>query len=88
MGLGKNYLSWVGTRAQLFITEPELVKEIMKSSGRDFPKRTSRERKTNEDQIVFKILGDGLVTSEGEKWAKQRKLANHAFHGESLKVNF
>ncbi|XVF43271.1 hypothetical protein PTKIN_Ptkin02bG0026900 [Pterospermum kingtungense] len=82
---GKNYLSWGGTRPQLFITEPELVKVLMKSSERDFPKRTSRERKKNEDEFVFKILGDGLVTSEGVKRAKQRKLANHAFHGESLK---
>ena len=33
-----------------------------------------------------KLLGDGLVTSEGEKWAKMRKLANSAFHAERLKV--
>ncbi|XVE91669.1 hypothetical protein REPUB_Repub01dG0030500 [Reevesia pubescens] len=83
---GKTYLSWRGTTAQLFITEPELVKEVMiKSSGRDFPKLTSRERKRKEDNYLLKILGDGLLTSQGEKWAKQRKLANHAFHGESLK---
>ncbi|XVE74384.1 hypothetical protein DITRI_Ditri12bG0012600 [Diplodiscus trichospermus] len=80
---GKNYLSWRGTTAQLLISEPELVKEVMKSNE-DFPKRTSRERK-NEIELVNKLLGDGLVMSEGEKWAKQRKLANHAFHGESLK---
>ncbi|XVE74387.1 hypothetical protein DITRI_Ditri12bG0012900 [Diplodiscus trichospermus] len=83
---GKNYLSWGGTKPQLIISEPELVKEVMKSSERDFPKRTSRERKKNEEDFVIKILGDGLVLSEGEKWAKQRKLANHAFHGESLKT--
>ncbi|XWS23056.1 hypothetical protein CRYUN_Cryun29cG0088900 [Craigia yunnanensis] len=39
-------------------------------------------------EYMKKILGDVLVTTEGEKWAKQRKLANHGFHGESLKVNF
>ncbi|WRX16060.1 Cytochrome P450 - like 10 [Theobroma cacao] len=83
--VGKNYLSWGGTTAQLFITEPELVKEVLKSSERAFPKRTSRERKRNEDEFALKILGDGLVTSEGEKWARQRKLANYAFHGDSLK---
>ncbi|KAI6686322.1 hypothetical protein NL676_032235 [Syzygium grande] len=33
-----------------------------------------------------KILGDGLVSTKDEvKWAKQRRLANHTFHGESLK---
>ncbi|XVF16640.1 hypothetical protein REPUB_Repub10bG0049800 [Reevesia pubescens] len=82
---GKNYLGWGGIRAQLYITDPELVKEVLKSSASDFPKRTSRDRKRNQDEFARKILGDGLVTSEGEKWAKQRKLANHVFHGESLK---
>lgn len=71
----------------LVITEPELIKELLKNSERAFPKRTSRDRR-KEDDFVLKILGDGLVTSEGERWAKKRKLANHAFHGETLKVYF
>lgn len=33
-----------------------------------------------------KLLGEALITNEGEKWAKIRKLANHTFHAESLKV--
>ncbi|XP_022727338.1 cytochrome P450 CYP749A22-like isoform X3 [Durio zibethinus] len=82
---GKNYLNWLGTKAQLVITEPELIKEMLKNNERDFPKRTSRERKKNEDDFARKIFGDGLVISEGQKWARQRKLANHAFHGDSLK---
>ncbi|OMO72090.1 Cytochrome P450 [Corchorus olitorius] len=75
---GKNYLSWDGVQPQLVIGESELVKEVLKNSEGDFPKR-------KDDNFVHKILGDGLVTSEGEKWVRQRKLANHAFHGESLK---
>ncbi|XP_039162916.1 cytochrome P450 CYP749A22-like [Eucalyptus grandis] len=34
---------------------------------------------------IKKILGDGLVATEGKKWARQRRLAHLAFHGESLK---
>ncbi|XVF03148.1 hypothetical protein REPUB_Repub04eG0235800 [Reevesia pubescens] len=75
---GKNYLSWKGIRAQLVVTEPELVKEVLKNSEGAFPK-------IKLDDYLHKILGEGLVSTEGEKWAKQRKLANHAFHGESLK---
>ncbi|OMO72107.1 Cytochrome P450 [Corchorus olitorius] len=82
---GKNFLSWGGNTAQLYITEPELVKEVLKNSERIFPKTTSKERMRNQDDIFEKLLGNGLVRSEGEKWAKQRKLANYAFHGESLK---
>lgn len=34
-----------------------------------------------------KILGQGVATSQGENWFKPRKLANHFFLAESLKVN-
>ncbi|KAM5567456.1 hypothetical protein ABKV19_015504 [Rosa sericea] len=74
---GKNFLQWQGTRAQLVVTEPELCKEIFNNKDGAYPKPTS---------LVPKILlGNGLPLLEGEKWAKSRKLANHAFHGESLK---
>ncbi|MBA0827648.1 hypothetical protein Goarm_012410 [Gossypium armourianum] len=75
---GRNYLYWNGVRAELVISEPELVREILKNSEKTFPKR-------KPTIYLSKLLGNGLVTVEGEKWAKQRKLANYAFHGESLK---
>ncbi|XWS69605.1 hypothetical protein CRYUN_Cryun04dG0192900 [Craigia yunnanensis] len=75
---GKNYLAWNGVRAQLVITEPELVKEVLKNSEKAFPK-------PKVTYFVSKLVGDGLVTTESEKWQRQRKLANYAFHGESLK---
>ncbi|OMO72112.1 Cytochrome P450 [Corchorus olitorius] len=84
---GKCHLSWRGSIPELYITEPELVKELLKSNDGSgvFPKMTSRERKKNKEDFLIKLFGDGLVTSQGEKWVKQRKLANYAFHGESLK---
>ncbi|XP_056165640.1 cytochrome P450 CYP749A22-like isoform X2 [Syzygium oleosum] len=76
---GRNYLSWYGTQAQLIITEPELIKEVLINRDKTFPKTGSRD-------FAKKLLGDGLVTTKGGvKWAKQRRLANHTFHGESLK---
>ncbi|KAG8473362.1 hypothetical protein CXB51_035494 [Gossypium anomalum] len=76
--LGKNYLSWNGVRAQLVITDPELVKEVLKNSEKAFSKpKTS--------YFFKKLLGDSIPTIKSEKWARHRKLANHAFHGESLK---
>ncbi|CAL8095434.1 unnamed protein product [Prunus armeniaca] len=76
---GKNYLQWHGSKAQLVITEPELCKEILNNKDKAYPKR-------ERESFVKKLLGDGLVTTaEGEKWAKMRKLATHAFHGENLK---
>ncbi|CAL8994738.1 unnamed protein product [Prunus brigantina] len=75
---GKNYLQWHGSKAQLVITEPEICKEILNN-------RDGALQKTETLGYVKKLLGDGLTRSSGEKWSKLRKLANHAFHGESLK---
>ncbi|XP_021619713.1 cytochrome P450 CYP749A22 isoform X2 [Manihot esculenta] len=75
---GMNFLLWYGTRAQLTVTEPELVKEILNSKEEAYCKKGFQE-------YIKKLLGDGLVLSSGKKWLKMRKLANHAFHGESLK---
>ncbi|XP_020547109.1 cytochrome P450 CYP749A22-like isoform X2 [Sesamum indicum] len=75
---GKNFLIWIGNQPQIVVTEPELVREIL----------TDKEgvyRKIKPISYAKKLLGDGLVVAEGEKWSKLRKLANHAFHGESLK---
>ncbi|KAL9352326.1 hypothetical protein Peur_055006 [Populus x canadensis] len=75
---GMNFLQWYGPQPQLIITEPELIKEILNNKDRAYPKAKA-------PNYVKQLLGDGLVTSEGEKWLKMRKLANHAFHGGSLK---
>ncbi|XP_059645038.1 cytochrome P450 CYP749A22-like [Cornus florida] len=75
---GKNFLNWYGAIPQLLISELELVKEILSNKDGAY-------RKVKVEGYVKKLVGDGLVTSDGEKWLKQRKLANHAFHAEGLK---
>ncbi|KAK2636006.1 hypothetical protein Ddye_030798 [Dipteronia dyeriana] len=75
---GKNFIIWHGHQPQLVVMEPEQIKEILNNKDGSYPK-------TKLEGYAKKLLGDGLVTSEGEKWFQQRKLANHAFHGESLK---
>lgn len=60
--------------------ETEFVKEILNNKEKSYSK-------TEFDVYMKKLLGDGLVTAEGEKWAKLRKLANHYFHSDSLKVS-
>ncbi|MBA0612371.1 hypothetical protein Godav_012978 [Gossypium davidsonii] len=75
---GKNFVYWNGIRAEVVISEPELVKEVLKNSENVFPK-------AKPSFYVSKLLGNGLATIDGEKWVKHRKLTNYAFHGESLK---
>ncbi|KAI7748972.1 hypothetical protein M8C21_033889 [Ambrosia artemisiifolia] len=75
---GLNFINWHGSEAQLFVTDPELVKEVLNNREGAYPKM---------DMVGYakKLLGESLITNEGEKWAKVRKLANHTFHAESLK---
>ncbi|KAJ6324632.1 hypothetical protein OIU76_011845 [Salix suchowensis] len=75
---GMNFLSWYGPQAQLVITEPELIKEVLSNKDGAYPKSVIQN-------YAEKLLGDGLVLSQGKKWLKMRKLANHAFHAESLR---
>nr|XP_017178985.2 cytochrome P450 CYP749A22-like [Malus domestica] len=75
---GRSFLQWYGTQAQLVIGGPELWKEILNNKERAYPKR-------EPPPYVKKLLGDGLASTEGEKWGKLRKLANHAFHGDILR---
>ncbi|EXB44885.1 Cytochrome P450 734A1 [Morus notabilis] len=75
---GKNYLQWLGTQPQLVITELELIKEVLNNKNRVY-------LKSGAQRFVKQLFGDGLVVTEGEKWDKLRKLANHFFHAENLK---
>ena len=75
----KNFLIWSGSKDQLVITDPEFAKEILNNIEKSYPKMDTVG-------YVKKLIGDCLVTSKGEKRTKLRKLANHAFRGESLKV--
>lgn len=76
--LGMNFLNWHGTQAQLFVTEPQLIKEILSNKEGDYPKM-------DMEGYAKKLIGGTLITNEGENWVKIRKVANHTFHAESLK---
>ncbi|KZV45140.1 hypothetical protein F511_25302 [Dorcoceras hygrometricum] len=78
---GENILTWNGTRPHMVISEPELAKEILSNKEGMYPK-------IKIDGLAEKLVGDGLVMTEGEKWSKLRKIANHAFYAESLKEMF
>ncbi|OIT00020.1 PREDICTED: cytochrome P450 CYP749A22-like [Nicotiana attenuata] len=75
---GANFLYWYGLQPELVVTEPQLLKEILSNRNNNFPK-------IDLEGFSKKLLGDGVSSSKGEKWTKMRKLANHVFHGESLK---
>ena len=74
---GKKYFMWFGPKARIGIMDPALVKEIL-SRPNDF-------RKPSKDQMAEVLVG-GLFTSEGNVWAKHKKVLNPSFHIEKIKV--
>jgi cytochrome P450 len=56
-----------------FINHPDLIEEVLLERNRDFIKPLTIQR--------FKmLLGNGLFTSEGDFWRRQRRLMQPAFH--------
>ncbi|XP_038713596.1 cytochrome P450 CYP749A22-like [Tripterygium wilfordii] len=75
---GVNFLVWFGPQASLVVSEPEMIKEILKNKDGDYPK-------IDVNPYLKKLLGNGVASSNGEKWVKMRKLVSHPFHAESIK---
>lgn len=74
---GKNSFVWFGTTPTVIIMNPDQVKDVLLKIF-DFQKPHMYP--------AAKMLVDGLVYYEGEKWATQRKVMTSAFHMEKLKV--
>jgi len=53
---------------------PELARHILKDNVANYTKAN-----TPDDAMLRPLLGNGLLTSDGEEWAKQRKLCAPAF---------
>lgn len=60
------------------LNDPGLIKEVLLDRRLEFEKSFGY-------QILAYLLGEGLLTSDGEKWKQQRKLMQPAFHRERLK---
>ncbi|XP_020233603.1 cytochrome P450 72A68 [Cajanus cajan] len=73
---GKNCFTWFGTVPRVILTDPELIKDVL-NNNYDFRKSVSNPQ--------VRLLAPGLVSYEGEKWNKHRKIINPAFNLEKLK---
>jgi cytochrome P450 len=59
------------------LADPELAQHVLVRNHRNYVKSRSYEG-------LRLVLGNGLVTSEGEHWRRQRRLAQPAFHQKRL----
>ena len=76
----EEYIATYGKRPLVaWVTDPALIENILLKDAERFPK-------TRLDRRVLKpIIGEGLLTAEGDSWRWQRKLASPLFrHSELL----
>ncbi|MDO9021121.1 MAG: cytochrome P450 [Deltaproteobacteria bacterium] len=66
-----------GPYGYLVLQGPDAVRHVLVENARAYQKSPSYRG-------LRMILGNGLITSEGEFWKRQRKLAQPAFHRERL----
>lgn len=61
----------------LLLNHPDHIRHVLLENARNYPKGPDYE-------ALHLILGQGLLTSEGEVWRRQRRLAQPAFHHQAL----
>lgn len=73
---GSRFRIWMGKDLSVFFSDPEDVKVILSSS--------EISHKAKNYKFMEPWLGQGLLTSGGDHWHKQRKLLTPAFHFRNL----
>ncbi|KAL3509074.1 hypothetical protein ACH5RR_028475 [Cinchona calisaya] len=73
---GRNSFVWLGQNPSVIILDPELMREILLKNY---------IFKKPPPHPLGKLLAQGVILSEGAKWAKNRRIINPAFHLQKLK---
>ncbi|GAB3703642.1 cytochrome P450 [Spirosoma flavus] len=67
----------IGGRNQYLVFNPEDAKHILQENHRNYGRSPAFE-------VLRIFLGNGLLTSDGDFWRRQRRLAQPAFHRQKL----
>ena len=63
-----------GPMRAYLVSHPDGLKHVLQDNARNYTKELFGY------DLLRRIVGDGLLTSDGETWLKQRRLAQPAFH--------
>jgi cytochrome P450 len=72
-----------GEEMQYMISEPDLIQEVIVKQADKFNKSSDYK---NTEKGLARFLGNGLVTSDGDFWKRQRKLVAPAFHTKRIEA--
>ena len=76
---GKVFVLSSGSPPSLFVARFDMVKRILSD-------RTGLYAKVNPGPVILALLGMGLVLTEGEDWARHRRVVHPAFAMDKLKM--
>lgn len=69
----------VGSRQFYMFSHPDHIQYVLQANHRNYRKATTYDK-------LRPLLGNGLVTSEGSYWLRQRRLIQPAFHRKRIAV--
>ncbi len=67
----------IGKVRILMLNDADAIEQVLQTNAKDFTKSSGYER-------LKMVVGNGLLTSEGEFWRKQRKLSSFAFQTKNI----
>jgi cytochrome P450 len=79
--LGNIFRLDILNRKLIICAEPDGVRHVLLDNNKNYTKSFAYD-------IIKLFLGNGLLTSEGEFWKRQRRLAQPAFHKQKLELMF
>eukprot|EP01124_Arcella_intermedia_P002774 TRINITY_DN1150_c0_g1_i1.p1 TRINITY_DN1150_c0_g1~~TRINITY_DN1150_c0_g1_i1.p1 ORF type:complete len:519 (-),score=115.60 TRINITY_DN1150_c0_g1_i1:7-1563(-) len=77
-----NWGPYIDGSVQLYVADKDAIAELLPMKAEDIPKNPLFY------EYFSLLIGNGLVTSKGEVWAKQRKLLTPFFHFKSIHEAF
>jgi cytochrome P450 len=69
----------IGSRRVYLASHPDLIEQVLVTDARHYIKHFGA-------RLYTPVLGNGLVTSEGDFWLRQRRLSQPAFHRDRIRA--
>ncbi|KAB8106510.1 hypothetical protein EE612_040883 [Oryza sativa] len=76
---GKTFMYWFGARPTICLADVSMVRQVLSDRTGMYPKNVS-------NPYFARLLGKGLVLTDGDEWKRHRKVVHPAFNMDKLKM--